>query len=176
MRIVTILTLLFTITSCEKCKERNDDELCSIRVPNSSDNLLIHGFYFKQNEINSNITYEVICLFRNGVLLDLHTLSESEWNNLDGYLIENNYLIDGNRDKLDWGIYDIADSSISIEKWYPSNDFFPVYRHVGKILSDSTFQLTESSRCDCSERRIENDIYQFRHSLSRPDSTNIYTN
>jgi hypothetical protein len=162
--------VLFTACLLED-DDHPDQSLCSGRTPNTSNALRIHGFYYRAYDISTIPQYDVICLFRNGILLDLGRLSQGEWDNLDDYLEDNFYFEDGDRSKLDWGIYHLTDTTISYQKWYLGEEQLLVFQMDGNLLNDSTFHIIDRHPCYDDNHSTRDLIYNFLPFQLRPDST-----
>ena len=130
----------------------------------------INGYYYYQ-WTNQEVR-EVLVLYNNGVCLETSIEGSENYelaNNIQNGLNPNYRNI-----KFVWGLYNIYDTIIQIEKWYPSEVYFPVYKRIGRVLNDSTFTITNSSRCDGSEGATQEEIWHFKPYSNKPDSTNPY--
>ena len=113
-------------------------------------------------------------LYLNGVII-----------NVNGYVINEGEeefrkrIIDGSaisvikRYQYKYGLFQISNNIIKIEKWAPGNGGFPLsFLKDGKILNDTTFVLYNNSK----EGEIDTigNIYHFKQFSPKPDSTNKF--
>lgn len=174
MKKTAYLFILLSLLSCKKCKELPDDDLCSSRTWNNSTLLRTDGYYYF--EYNNHSYRDIVFLYQNGIFIDDGISGSENFDDEQQYLSDNSFYANYQNNKLKWGIYSIQDSSIVTERWYPSEDYFPVYSRIGKIVNDSTFSVTQSFRCDGSDSQSENAIYHFKKFSPKPDSTNTFIN
>lgn len=88
-------------------------------------------------------------------------------------------LIDNNprRDVIDiWGLFEVEDSTISLEYYLPSMYGHHTYLMRGTILNDTTFHMTKGKQSDKSDYESIDYLYRFRHTEAKPDSTNNFFN
>lgn len=70
-----------------------------------------------------------------------------------------------------WGVYHIEGSSIKIDTWHvDTNGKDYGYRWSGEILSDTSFRISSSARCDGSERESRDRVYYYYPLTNKPDS------
>jgi hypothetical protein len=174
MRILHLLFVFLVLSSCKGCKEKESDELCSKKTPYLSNDLRVDGYYYV--DYDNPPGRKIIFLFRNGVLLygslvDMEELSIYEESYSNG-----SYYNAARANENVWGNFRLAGSSIFYEKWYPSTNNQVAFIHEGEILTDSTFRIIKTYRCDGSGPVAENELFQFKHVPSKPDSTNQFVN
>jgi len=164
----------FVFTSCEQCREDKDDDLCSSREVLNSDIIRKLGYFY--DEYGNGAYREIYFFYNNGVIMTPGVIESQYFEDLTPFWNANNFFNSYQNNKLNWGIYSIQDSMIRIERWYPSEVYFPVFRSTGRILNDSTFVINHISRCDGSEASSRNEIWHFKQFSPKPDSTNSFTN
>jgi hypothetical protein len=171
MKNIFLLYFLF-VFSCKKCRERNDDPLCSARTTNTGSSIQLDGLYYYS--YGNGSAYQLLFLYQNGVILNPGVVDSSVFNGNPAQLISQYFLSNYKNVKTDWGIYEIKDSTILLEQWYPAENYFYVYQRKGVIVNDSTFIFSQSSRCDGSENRSINEVFHFKKYAPKPDSTNQF--
>lgn len=168
-----LLSIIITILSCRG--ERWDDKLTLPRQDYYGSELNINGYYYNITESNN---YEILFLYRNGVVLHGSYASINQLSDLEQSYANGNYYSAIKNDKTSWGRFIIEGNKISREFWQPSNGGpLDAYTHSGTILNDTTFQITQAWRSCKSKKKNDLDrIYHFKKFASKPDSTNSYTN
>jgi hypothetical protein len=160
--------LLAAISSCKPDPNSGDEPLCSSRSVNSGTALRLAGFFYFQSSLNPD-RVSVYILNSNGTLGNTSMglpLSNAQSNFSSSSFL--NYISDN---KSYWGVYHIEGSNIYIDTWHASSNGKDYgYRWRGEILSDSSFKIISSSRCNGSEFSSENKIYYFYPLESKPDS------
>ena len=165
--IITCFAVLFNL-SCKEVSEQGDEPLCGSRSVNSGTALRLGGFYYSTSNLSPGRAF-IYILNSNGTLgrtsLEL-PLSNAQSNFSSSSFM--NYMSDN---KGYWGVYRIEGSNIYIDTWHASSNGKDYgYRWRGEILSDSSFKIFSSSRCDGSELRSRDEVYNFYPLESKPDS------
>ena len=82
--------------------------------------------------------------------------------------------------KIWWGLFKIEGDNILYEKWYTSGgNAFKAYVRTGKIINDSTFNVTKSYRVvNGAETNVFsiNETYYYRKFSPKPSSNNNFIN
>ena len=167
MSIFVVLSGIF-LCSCDKLFP--DDKLILKRVDYTGSELRMDGYYYCYFE-NTDITV-VYFLYRNGILRSAggysgYILDDIEKEMLKYY--EKNV-------KVDWGVFTVNENKIQYEKWIeaPSGVRAVINRRSGYIENDTTFHITESYYSGTKETKQINEVWHFKQSANKPDSTNVY--
>ncbi len=167
---------LLSIGGCSKTKTemKQDDTLSLKKTAYTGNQLRIDGYYYA---IYNNQIYSIYFLFENGVYADFHS-SSGDLEYTDTFIKKNNVLGVVKRTKYSWGLFLVEGSDIKMEQWHPSNGGpLPAYVRAGKILNDSTFQMTELYRMQGGEKTDAstiNEVFKFHEYSPKPDSTNSF--
>ena len=172
--ILLIMAIILSSNSCEK-GALADESLTLKKVPYSSNQLRIDGYYYLFD--NSNTLIATYFLYYNGILLYgggrplPQGLNEIE----EKIFTSQQWLEIIPEQRLKWGVFQIKGNEISFEKWYPSSGGpAPVYIRSGEILNDTTFVITQSIRSKTGEAKKLNEVYHFKEFAPKPDSTNNF--
>lgn len=174
LRFLIMAFVLFFFSSCfweDFWTWLNPDDKCTIQQSNyEGDNLRIDGFYYKDVNENDELT-QIFILYRNGIVLVPEGVKLSEADNIIKKLIDDN----PRRDVIDmWGLFEVEDSTISLEYYLPSMYGHHTYLMRGKILNDTTFKMTVGRwSVDFKDESIDY-LYRFRKTEAKPDSTNKF--
>jgi hypothetical protein len=161
---IYLLLLIISVQSCLK-----DDDLIIKRVDNNSKKIKLNGYY-----LETKFTHNPYFFYQNGVVFKYSSRELK-----DSLLIEDGMTNEVNLSllkklKYSWGIYQIINNEILIERWYPGEKPYDAFLTKGRILNDTTFVLTEFSESDGSKKETINEIYRFRKFSPKPDSTNAF--
>jgi hypothetical protein len=168
---ILLIILSVTFASCRKLGLCKDDELTITRQANNSSSMKLNGYYYNPWGTNSEYAYVTI-FFENGVLYKGPGYRLEEIMNDKADL---RALIDRKREvKAGWGIYKIRSGMIETQSWEISQGCNPVVVEKGKILNDSTFQITSWAYSDSEDIEAVNRTYRFRSYSPKPDSTNNF--
>ena len=172
----TLLSAVLFMTTCKKNKA--DDELFIIRAENMSTHLTMNGYYYLQYPLQSGgYRYDIYFFYSNGIILYGESPSDSSLPQIQTEYKSGAYYQRVKNIKYYWGVYKVEGTNIKFERWYPSERPYRAYVREGKILNDTTFQITESYRMkegQKTEAASENETYYFKHFLPKPDSTNTF--
>lgn len=174
LRFLIIAFVLFFFSSCfwEGFWEwLNPDDKCTLEQRNfEGENLRIDGFYYGDVSEDDEVT-TIFILYRNGVVMGPVGVKLSESENRIKKLIDNN----NRRDEIDnWGLFEVEDSTISLEYYLPSMYGHHTYLMRGMILNDSTFRMIEGRRSVDSKYESIDRLFRFRQTEVKPDSTNKF--
>lgn len=152
-----------------------DDRLTLDCNPYLGQSLRIDGYYYL-SRLNTEENTNVFFIYNNGVILSMGSFPLKELEKRESIFLNSSFLSKNSRIKFQWGIYQIdsKQSTITYEKWYPSQRPYAAYRKIGKIMNDTTFILTESMRIDGSEKSVIEEIYKFKKFKPKPDSVNTF--
>ena len=149
-----------------------DDKTTLEQRDYEGDNLRIDGYYYKDVSEDDELTH-IFILYENGVVMAPGGVKLSEAENKIKKLIDNN----NRSDVIDmWGLFEVEDSTISLEYYLPSMYGHHTYLMRGTILNDTTFRMTEGKSSDESKYESIDYLYRFRHTEAKPDSTNKFFN
>ena len=174
LRFLLIAFILFFFSSCfwdSFWEWLNPDDKCTLEQRYfKGENLRIDGFYYRDVSEDDERT-QIFILYRNGVVMAPGGAKLSEAENRIKKLIDNN----PRRDVIDiWGLFEVEDSSISLEYYLPSMYGHHTYLMQGTILNDTTFHMTEGKHSDKSNYETIDDLYRFHKTDLKPDSTNNF--
>lgn len=160
--------ILLELSSCKPDPNGGDEPLCSSRANNFSNSLRLGGMYYYQSQGNTEEAF-VYILNANGTLGE--TALGLPLSNAEEVFGSSAFLRTISDNKNYFGVYHIEGSNIYIDRWHgDSNGRDYGYRWSGEILSDSSFIIISSSRCDGSEFRSRNQVYYFYPLENKPDS------
>jgi hypothetical protein len=166
-----VLVALCLLAACRG--ERWDDDL-TLPIQNYSDTQLnIDGYYY----FESNGSNQVYFFYRDGVVLDGLVVSLNELTATELDFMNGEYYNFAKNNKTCWGRYIIDGNIIKREFWPPSNgNNLEAWTHEGIILNDTTFKMTKAWRsCKPKEVNEIEQVYHFKRSSPKPDSTNTFT-
>ncbi len=158
-----VLTLIpFFVTSCIIYATGIFDQKLKIKKQNYKGNeIRLDGFYYTEYYKDH---FKIVFLYSNGIFIDY-----SAGYNYNDILNSNNLRFILNYKKTPmymYGLFQINDSIIKIEKWLPSSGGpTKAYLREGKILNDTTFYLMH---------REKKEIFRFKQFSTKPDSTNRF--
>ena len=171
------LILFFTIICGVGCSIfENDENLSMQRRDYIGNELRTDGYYYYyqwHNYLNKE-QIVVVSLYRNGIIRACGGGYDSFQDFESRIAIINTAT--SNPNKSPWGIFIVEGNVIKYEKWYGARALEP-YRtriYAGKILNDTTFQITEAYRPNNSERQVYDWIFHFKQFSPKPDSTTVY--
>ena len=168
-----ILFFILLFSSCDKLFP--DEKLTLQRRDYLGNELRTDGYYYYFNSQNSlNKEYIVVhVLYRNGIIR-LCGSSESFQdfeNKIDIYNTSNvkSY-------KEFWGVFIIEDDKITCERWRFARigERRPTHTYIGKILNDTTINITESYYSNEKKRNTADQLWHFKQFSPKPDSTNSF--
>lgn len=127
------------------------------------------GFYYNKN-------FGTFMLYKNGVYLGGYSTITGVYS-VEGLLDfwqNARFLAIMKKDPTSWGVFEIKNRSIRIEKWFGRNFGEPlqVARILGTILNDSTIVITESFYRP--QHKMKSDTFHFYPMWLKPDSTNPF--
>jgi len=171
LNLIMCLTILFL--SLNGCNRNTRDAFSFERQKYIGDELKTSGYYsYEEGGI-----YSYIFLFNNGV-----TLSASASNGIDSQEELNTHLMSYNFSQLSslpyyWGIFEVNQGRIYFEQWISADArSYPILKKEGIILSDSSFTITRKKiEHNNTDQEVE-EIYQFKHFRSKPDSISLFIN
>lgn len=170
LTLILALVVLF-MGGCKKWLK--DEELTLNRQPYNSNELKIDGYYYY---LENRKIWKTYFFYRNGTLhygiasdtLDNDLVKYDAWFASDYY--SNIIKTDHNR----WGLFQIHDDSIVLERWSIQEGGDPVLRVSGHILNDTTFVMTRSEYPYSGEVYQHDLTYHFHQFSPKPDSTNTF--
>lgn len=172
MKILLMFLLLIMFTNCDD--KESDDQLSLIKTNYSGNELKINGYYYTLFEGKFQ---SISFFYENGIYLDAGGNANSSAD-ADNY-ITTQFLntTDRRGSKICWGLFKIEGDNITYEKWYPSGIAYKAFVRTGKIINDSTFNVTKSFRVvNGSETNVSsiNETYYYRKFSPKPDSVNNF--
>ncbi len=150
-----------------------DDELTMTKTPYTGNELRIDGYYYQMSSVDGSFD-DTYFLYRDGIVLSCGgtPLEESPFDFMERLL--NGQNVTYQKEKSGWGVFNIQDSTIAIERWYPLEGGLPAGLSEGVILNDTTFLITSLTRMKTGEVYERNDLYHFHAFSPKPDSTNTF--
>jgi len=139
------------------------------KVPYKGNEIKINGYYYVKTYIGTEkkLYANVFFLYSNGVIINTggYRINEDEEkfrkNIINGYNISVT-----KKYQYNYGLFQINDSIIKVEKWVTGNGGIPksIFKQ-GKIINDTTFYLMYKKK---------KEIYHFKQFSPKPDSTNRF--
>jgi hypothetical protein len=154
-------------TFCSCCGKGELDTLQLNKVDYTSNELRVDGYYYTTYTNNSKQLFNAICLYRNGLFLDLTNPSKLEnLGDLDSFIRGRYAAYSGSsRPEPCWGLFQVEPSKIKIERYlYVSNGNYPTSIFEGTIKNDTTFDMTLFGRAS---------TWYFRGFRPKPDSAGV---
>jgi hypothetical protein len=148
-----------------------------ISIPKKTlfENFKIEGYYYSKHSAG----YDIYYFYNNGVVINNGSnYLENDLKILDQKLIEQNKI--GNNARFFWGLYNIENKIIKIEKWVSTaGSKYPTNLFEGEIKDIDKFLLTKQTGIDKFEKKNKtvttiNKEYIFRQFSPKPDSTNNF--
>ncbi len=172
-----ILNILLICLAFSCKKDQQDEELHLQQTPYFGDELRIDGFYYWT--FNNGNSTRVFVLFSNGVIQGGTSYSGKDWEDkLISDILSGDYHASSIKRKYEWGLFEIEDSLIRYEMWFPSPPGPMVSAaSEGTILNDTTFHLQRSFRFENGKRvniSERDELFHFRQFSPKPDSTNPF--
>lgn len=168
-----LIFIIVTIFSCQNDKEE-DDQLSLTKTSYSGNELKIDGYFYT---IFENKMQSISFFYENGIYLDLGG-SKNNFNEASNYIASFTNNNDFRSSRIWWGLFKINGDNISYEKWYTSGgNPFKAYVRTGKIINDTTFNVTKSYRVvNGVETNVFsiNETYYYRKFSPKPDSANNF--
>ena len=168
MKYPILLSFILLLSASCKRDVQKDGELCTTRSNDDSGALRLSGFYYYESSLNPGRAY-IYILNANGTVG--RTSMEFPLSNAEARFNSSSFINYASDNKGYWGVYHIVGSNIFIETWHvDSNGRDDAYRWSGEILSDTSFVIKSSERCNGSEYSTENKLYYFYPCENKPDS------
>lgn len=171
--IFTCLLIGLIVCSC-RCK---DDKLQLQKREYLTKELRTDGFYYGNDKGGDVITVSTFFFYINGVFLNGFPVEKSKVS-LKQIEIRDFKEISYDEIKYQWGLFLINDTQIEIETWEPTQCGMRTFYQRGKIINDTTFNITyEEYRDDGEAETIKKDLnieYKFYKMDLKPDSTNNF--
>ena len=165
------ITLCFVLIFEIGCGKLKDDELSIQRRNYIGNELRTDGYFYYYNQQHYVERIVVYLLYRNGIIRTCGSpVSFQDFENkIDVYS-------NGSSTKNEWGVFVVENDNIKYEKWYGARflESYITYIYAGKILNDTTFHITESYYSGTKETKQINEVWHFKQSANKPDSTNVY--
>lgn len=170
-----MLSIILIVSMLLSCRgERWDDDLTLPNQHYSGNELKTDGYYYRSASSN----YEVIFLYRNGVVLHGTYVPFAEITQQEQEYANGTFYSFIKEDKTSWGRFVVEGNVIKREFWQPGNgNPLDAYTHSGTIINDSTFQITQAWRsCKPKKKNSLDEIWHFKKFGPKPDSSNSFTN
>ena len=168
-KVLLILILVAVNLSCSWGVD--DDELTMGRESYNLTDLKLDGYYYEDIGNNSINTY---FLFQNGIILygggvGANGQPYEDW---EERIKSGNFYNNEKKFKSSWGVFNINDKKITIERWVPPSPGTGVhaYRLTGVIQNETTFQITSSVRVNGENYSEVDWTYHFKAFSPKPDS------
>jgi hypothetical protein len=160
-----LVILVVSVQSCLK-----DENISLKKIENNSNKIRLDGYFLTSD----NFGYSPYFLYQNGVIFSWTFISSMDTLNYENQFSDKMLIEKIKWWKYSWGVYQIINNEILIERWYPGERPYDVFLTKGKILNDTTFILTEFSEPDGSKKETINETYRFKKFSPKPDSTNMF--
>jgi hypothetical protein len=175
MKLIMILTLTTMLSLCKK--DQQDEELHLQQTPYIGDELRIDGFYYRT--FNNRNSTQVFFLYRNGIIQGGDSYSGINWQDkLISDINSGEYYKASKKHKDNWGLFEVDDSIIRFENWYPQTPGPRITAvREGTILNDTTFHIQRSFRFENGKRvniSERDELFHFRQFSPKPDSINPF--
>ena len=165
------------ISFCSACSLFcKDDELSFGRIDHDMTKLKVHsGYYYGDSTLdNGTIGVNALYLYQNGVWQDIGGIDLGKWFTKDLPQIPQ-----AASHVTIWGLFKVESNSITLERWHQlSTGCLTTLVKKGRVLNDTTFVITlreryKNGRASSPAQEVYN-IYRFRASKNKPDSTNNF--
>lgn len=167
MRLTYFIFISYLLVA--SCSPTWRQKLSMPRTDYTGQELKTDGFYYNKN-------FGSFILYRNGVYLGGFSgvMGVNSVEGLHNFWQNPRFLSDCKKYPADWGVFQVQNNTINIEKWFERNagEAAPTARIIGKILNDSTVVITESFFPP--QHTIKSDTFHFYPMLLKPDSTNAF--
>ena len=158
------LVLIFLSTLLQGCSVLlggGYDELRLKRKDYLGNNLKTAGYYYGFSNSPPS-TAAIIFLFNNGIFLYHSSIDANTVEDLDNYF-KTRYRPTSPDFREAWGVFQVENDQIKIERWLDGPGKLPTGLSQGKILNDSTLYLINI---------LDSHTWRFRNLNPKPDSTN----
>jgi hypothetical protein len=173
-KLFMILLIIFIQGSCSYLKDK-DAGLGLKKVENKSKLMKLNGYFYTTDVATNSVeNKEVFFLFRNGVFFSPGWFSDEQLREIDILLMKEPTRTHYRDIKWMWGLYQIEDSRIVIEKWNPASGGYSTIKMFGKIVNDSTIIMTRFLPLEATDTIETKLYYHFRSVRQKPDSTNNF--
>ena len=172
-----ILNILLICLAFSCKKDQQDEELHLQQTPYFGDELRIDGFYYRTT--NDGMYTKVFFMFNNGIIQGGFSYSGGDWEQkLESEIQSGAFQKLTLRYKTSWGLFEIEDSILRYEKWYPGTPGPRITAvREGTILNDTTFHIQRSFRFENGKRvniSERDELFHFRQFSPKPDSINPF--
>ena len=175
--VLTSVVVLVLLVGCT-CKKitGEDDQLSIPKTPYTGKQLRMDGYWY--NDYANNTYREVYFFYNNGIAMSVGAFPIDETSKREQAFQTVEFYDRIKQNKLCWGVFQVDGDKITFERWYPSSGG-PTHAYVraGKILNDTTFQITESYRMqggNKTEVSAKDEVYHFKKFSPKPDSVNVF--
>jgi hypothetical protein len=139
--------------------------------------LNLNGYYFLEESGENKGLKSIYFLYKNGILLYAGSYKDSEINSIEKKIIKD-YLNNSNeiakRNLINWGVFSIDGTEISMEKWEPTEGMRRTSIKRGIVLNNQSFIINYLYSPFSNKNNKVSDIYHFRTFSPKPDSTNNF--
>jgi hypothetical protein len=183
-----LFAIFFIITSCNEFSNKwgkdARDPLTIKRKNITSNKLKLNGYYYCIDTIKSlydrsineyYLAYDCILLNKNGVCVFTNSIKYKSLDSLHIRLKEFNTNDEYYKNFIyTWGVFQITNSTIEYQRWFPKEFQKPLYTIQAEIVNDSTFITKKIYLAKDPLNKIEdyNRVYHFKHLAFKPDSVN----
>ncbi len=169
VRYSLILFLIFVLGSC------NDSLLLLDREEFIETSLKLGGYYYSPFKTHSGDRFITYFLYKNGVLLYGGSPLVNEIHVRENEYKDGTYGDYTKGNKTDWGVFQIKEDSIVIERWGATSGYsLKTAMYYGEILNDTTFLMKKYKSNYGGGIQSIQDTFYFRSFSPKPDSTNNY--
>jgi hypothetical protein len=170
-----VIILFFWLSiSLFSCK---DAKLVIPKENNTTQKLNLNGYFYLKKSSPFENSNNVYFLYENGIILYVGSLSSNDETTITNYI--NNEILKYNtiyKTKYYWGLYNISENNITIERWQPGSagERLKTVKSKGEVVNKNSFKLTSSYSNYTKKNYQFEEIYEFRAFSPKPDSTNNF--
>ncbi len=174
LRLTLVITaaILLLIGGCKKWYKY--DEMTLVKQLYNGTELRLDGYYYDMEDGQIWGTY---FFYQDGTILygiGTDTLDKSSLEEHDAWFSSDYFRESIKTDRRRWGLFEIQDDSIALERWGIVEWHDPVLHFSGQILNDTTFIITRCENPHTGSTHQYNDLYHFHQFSPKPDSTNTF--
>lgn len=172
---IFFITITFIISwlmaSCEKWPK--DDALTLEKRICTDNSLRFDGYYYEMNAVSNSFS-ETYFLYRDGTILSFCGTPDNKppFTFIEDLILSGEFSYKNSKSL--WGVFQIKDTSIIINRWFPGNGGLRAALLQGVILNDSTFKIISTTETTTGTVHHNNDLFHFHAFSPKPDSTNVF--
>jgi hypothetical protein len=169
---LAFLIILHFLLGCN-----NYSKLVTTRKPINNTVLKLNGYYSVKEKGESLGLISIYFLYENGIILYAGSYKNSNLIDIESK-IKTNYVQNNNKVAknyiIDWGVFNIHNQMITIEKWEPTQGKRRSSIRKGVIIDDKSFRINYFFSPFVNKEYQTGDTYFFHQFSPKPDSTNNF--